>query len=212
MEIICNQETLILSPSRALYWPRRRLLLLADLHLGKTGYFRASGIPIPSSVMQQDLQRLSALINEFQPETIIVAGDMFHHDYNSDIAIFNKWRQPYSDIPWLLVPGNHDKLLDIDYQQLGIRVTDTVYEELPFNIVHEPSEQPAGFELSGHLHPGYRLEGRARQQLRLPCFIVSEQRIILPAFSGFTGLYTSYRIRENCSYYLVVDDQVLPAF
>ncbi|MCH5717444.1 metallophosphoesterase [Niabella hibiscisoli] len=98
--------------------------MLADMHLGKTGYFRSKGIPIPATVMDADLQRLSLLIDTYQPETIVVAGDMFHHDYNADIDYFAAWRQRYNTTGFVLVPGNHDKLLNIDYQALNIKLTE----------------------------------------------------------------------------------------
>jgi len=181
------------------------------MHLGKTGYFRSNGIPIPSTVMQSDLQRLSVLIQTYQPEKIIVAGDMFHHDYNADMAIFKAWRNRYAPIEIKLVPGNHDLLADIDYQDLNIRVTPDVYIEEPFVVRHHPSENPSQFEINGHLHPGYILSGKARQVLRLPCFVVTPHQIILPAFSLFTGLYMGYKPHSLAHHFIIVNDEVLKA-
>lgn len=208
MEIIVQNEMLILSPLRAIYWPGRRALIVADMHLGKTGYFRSKGIPIPSTVMSDDLQRLSLLIGTYQPETIIVAGDMFHHDYNADIDYFARWRQQYTGLEMLLVPGNHDKLLKIDYQALNIKLTEKKHRLEPFTIVHEPGKTSDHFMISGHIHPGYAMAGRARQVLRLPCFIIGHHQIVLPAFSLFTGLYTSYKSAGSDSYYLIGKDTV----
>lgn len=203
MEIICNNELLILSADRAIYWPRKKTLILADMHLGKTGYFRARGIQIPATVMNDDLHRLSGLIEAFQPEKIIIAGDMFHHDYNADIALFKKWRDAHVNTVFMLVPGNHDKLLNIDYQDLDIRVTPKIFSAEPFVITHQPSENPLQFEINGHVHPGYIMAGKARQSLRLPCFVITEKQIILPAFSLFTGLYTGYAVSPSNKYYLI---------
>lgn len=208
MEIVVQNEVLILSALRALYWPRKNTLILADMHLGKTGYFRSKGIPIPSAVMADDLQKLSSLIHIYQPESVIVAGDMFHHDYNTDIDHFNNWRQQYQDTEFVLVPGNHDKLLKIDYDALDIRLTEKVHSLDPFTVVHEPGKNTDGFIISGHIHPGYTMGGRARQTLRLPCFIIGDRQIILPAFSAFTGLYTGYKGSDTDSYYLVGNDTI----
>ena len=38
----------VLLAGRALLWPERRTLLVADLHLGKGAVFRARGVPVPS--------------------------------------------------------------------------------------------------------------------------------------------------------------------
>lgn len=208
MEIIVQNEVLILSALRAIYWPRQKALILADMHLGKTGYFRSRGIAIPSTVLADDLQRLSLLIDTYQPERIVVAGDMFHHDYNADINYFANWRQQHSAIELVLVPGNHDKLLNIDYQALNIKLTEKKHWLEPFTIIHEPAKSSDTFMISGHIHPGYTMAGRARQTLKLPCFIVGHQQIVLPAFSLFTGLYTGHQNIETNCYYLIGNDSI----
>jgi metallophosphoesterase superfamily enzyme len=57
-----------LSPERVLYWEEEKTLILSDLHFGKTGHFRKSGIAVPQSIYQQDLQRLFHQISFFNPE------------------------------------------------------------------------------------------------------------------------------------------------
>ncbi|MFT4092530.1 MAG: ligase-associated DNA damage response endonuclease PdeM [Niabella sp.] len=209
MEIICKGETLILSHLRVSYWPRKKTVLLADMHLGKTGYFRQSGIQIPSTVMLDDLQRLSLIIDTYQPETIVIAGDMFHHDYNSDVELFKQWRQSFLSIRFQLVPGNHDKLLNINYRELDIEVKDKTYSIAPFVVTHKPADEVPGVcTISGHLHPGFTITGKAKQSVRMPCFIVSDRQIILPAFSAFTGLYTGHEISDFKKYYLVGNDEI----
>ncbi|MCH5599401.1 ligase-associated DNA damage response endonuclease PdeM [Niabella ginsengisoli] len=208
MEIIFNNEQIVLSPHRAAFWPRKKILFLADMHLGKTSYFRSKGIQIPSSVMSDDLARLTFLIDKYKAESIVVAGDMFHHNYNSDINIFKQWRETKTDVRFVLVPGNHDKLLGIDYDNLGIMVTEEEYILDPFTIIHQPPKSVEQFSISGHIHPGYLMEGRARQSLRLPCFIINERQMILPAFSGFTGLYTKFQTSGPCVNYVIGRDTI----
>ncbi|MFT3904624.1 MAG: ligase-associated DNA damage response endonuclease PdeM [Niabella sp.] len=209
-EIVCKGERILLLPQRALYWPGMRTLVLADMHLGKTAHFRAHGIPIPSSVMKDDLQCLSAIIEQFDPKRILIVGDMFHDKLNGDIDIFGQWRLQYA-ADFVLVPGNHDKLLQIDYERLGIIVTEARHVIKPFVFVHEYLDAPETdhFFISGHLHPGYLLQGKARQAMRLACFIVSSNSMILPAFSAFTGLYTGYEINPSHRYYIIGNNEVL---
>lgn len=208
-KIICQGEELILSPLRAAFWPKHEMLILADMHLGKSGYFRANGIQIPSTVMGDDLNRLTLLIDMFQPKKILVAGDMFHHNYNVDINNFRQWRQDFEQVDFLLVPGNHDRLLKIDYETLNIQLTGTFFQLYPFLFTHEMAEKNAAlFTVSGHLHPGYVLAGRARQYLRLPCFIQSANHLLLPAFSAFTGLFTGYTREADHKYLVIAGDEI----
>ena len=47
------------------------------------------------------------------------------------------------------------------------------------------------FCVSEHTHPGIVLKGKGKMQLKLPCYEISKHRLILPAFSEFTGLNTT---------------------
>jgi len=205
--IFYKEQPLVLSAGRAAYWPAEKMLILSDLHLGKTGYFRSHGIPVSSGVLTDDLRRLADLIREFKPEQVLVTGDMFHHRFNNDILLFKSWRQSYPALPFLLVPGNHDRHMDIDYAELDITVTPETYECGGFHFIHEMRNTHADrFTISGHVHPGYRISGKAKQSLSLPCFIRSGHHLILPAFSQFTGLYTGASAGHTC--YVISDNKL----
>ena len=211
MEILCKGEQLLLLPERAVFWAAKKTLLLADLHLGKTAHFRKSGIAIPSTVMGEDLKMLSKLIQRFGVKNIIVAGDMFHHHFNIDILSFKEWRLAH-DIDITLVPGNHDKLLKLDYDNLSITLAPAMHSLIPFMIAHDVAEiAPEQFYISGHVHPGYVMAGKAKQALRLPCFIHTAQQLILPAFSNFSGLNTKYKTDLPATIYVIAGKKIMNA-
>ena len=62
LEVLLAGEPMRLLADRALYWPARRRLLLADLHLGKADTFRAAGIALPRGGTALDLARIGALV------------------------------------------------------------------------------------------------------------------------------------------------------
>lgn len=207
--IVIKGEPVILSALRAVYWPAEKTLIAADLHLGKTGYFRRHGIPVSSGVLEDDLKRLTRLIELFKPEQLLIAGDLFHHQFNNDILIFKEWRNRYKTLALALVPGNHDRYEDINYTELAIDVVAEEYLVGNFRIVHEMrSVSKDQFSISGHLHPGYTITGRARQRACLPCFIKTDDYIVLPAFSAFTGLFTGYESPVNTTYFVISNDKL----
>ena len=57
---ILRDQTLWLSPERCILWEEENTLIVADLHLGKSGHFRKEGIGIPQRIYKADLQRLMA--------------------------------------------------------------------------------------------------------------------------------------------------------
>jgi DNA ligase-associated metallophosphoesterase len=181
-----------LSPERCLFWEDERCLVISDLHFGKTGHFRKSGIAIPQQVYQTDLQRLLSLVSHFRPDTLIFTGDLFHSHENLEHALFSRWRDsiPVSDIR--LVRGNHDILPADEYGRMGIELHRISHSIGPFRFVHDLKDldgsEDGGYPISGHVHPGIRLAGLGKQSLRLPCFLFTERFAVLPAFSHFTGL------------------------
>lgn len=189
MQITCRGETLTLDKERAIYWPAQELLIISDLHIGKPAHFRKHGIQVPSTIGDQDLTRLKALIELYQPKKVLITGDLFHNKLNSDITLFSRWRSAFTNVQFLLIKGNHDRLLTKDYDELGIEVYEKELICRPFRFIHDrPVTEDEYYAISGHIHPGVTIYGKARQRLSLPCFYFGASYAVLPAFSAFTGL------------------------
>ena len=81
-----------------------------------------------------------------------------------------------------------------------------------FLFVHDPNESTEKDEtlltVAGHIHPGISLKGKGRQSLRFPCFLFSDERILLPAFGEFTGLHT-IKPEEDEEVFVVVEGDIL---
>lgn len=93
--IIANNHFWI-SPDRCLFWEEQNSLIVADLHLGKTGHFRKSGIAVPQSIYKADLQRLMAQLYLFKVDRLIIVGDFTHSTVNKELELFLKWRNDFS--------------------------------------------------------------------------------------------------------------------
>jgi DNA ligase-associated metallophosphoesterase len=209
----CKGQSLILHPSRVIYWEEQSALILSDLHFGKTGHFRKSGIAIPQNVYKEDLQRLVSLIQFFKPAQLIVAGDLFHSHANKELELFKKWRNDFPDLVIHLVKGNHDILHSKWYNETGITVSDCTLQVGDFIFTHDPADceihaAAGNYVFTGHIHPGISISGMGRQSLHFPCFYFAENYCVLPAFSHFTG---TYRIvpKENESVFAIVKDQLI---
>lgn len=169
------------------------MLILADLHFGKSGHFRKSGIGIPQNIFKEDLQRLFSQIQFFNPKTVLIAGDMFHSKANKEVDFFLKWRKDMGAVQFFLIRGNHDILSKKMYSEADIKVFENAFSLKNFCFVHDISahceETGKGtFTFSGHIHPGVKMKGQGNQSLMLPCFYFGKKHAVLPAFSAFTGL------------------------
>lgn len=181
-------EHLHLLPERTLYWERRRILLIADVHLGKAATFRAYRVPLPEGNAAADLERLSQALARTNAETLIVLGDLIHAAKGRDaqtIQIFHDWRKQHNELDIMLVRGNHDQRAGDPPPAWNIRSVDAPMQLSNFVLSHVPVEPDTGYALVGHLHPAVQLKGKARQTLKLPCFWVRPRYGVLPAFGSF---------------------------
>ena len=120
LQHIINKNSFWVSPDRCLFWEEQKALILADLHFGKTGHFRKYGIAVPQSVYKEDLQRLVAQIQFFQPKQLIIVGDLFHSHANKELELFKRWRENFPGLIIHLIKGNHDILQDDWYNGADI--------------------------------------------------------------------------------------------
>lgn len=183
-----HEQKLWLSPQRSIFWEEEKTLILSDVHFGKTGHFRKSGIAVPQAVYKEDLQRMVDLLHFFKPEQMIVVGDFFHSDANTELDWFKKWRADFSSLKIILVKGNHDILKKNWYRQCTIELVEDSLQINSFLFTHDRCEDRNDvFTFCGHIHPAIILNGPGKQSLRFPCFYFSKNYCILPAFSKFTG-------------------------
>lgn len=173
-------EILTARPTGTLWWPARRLLCVADLHLGKAERLaRRGGAMLPPYELRDTLDRLHHEITTLEPDHIVALGDSFD-DLAAAEALPDTARSDLtalaSDRVWTWIAGNHDPdPVDLPGQQM----TELSLEPLVFRHIAEPH---GNGEISGHFHPKARLAGR-----RKPAFLIDGKRVVLPAFGTYTG-------------------------
>ncbi len=174
-------ETLTVLPSGALYWAGERLLVVSDLHLGKSERIaRLGGALLPPYDTQETLMRLGADIQAVAPQCVLCLGDSF-----DDLAAAEALSEAHRDTirrlqagrRWLWLEGNHDPgPIDIGGEHLAH------HRRGPFTFRHIAETGTAAGEISGHYHPKARIRRASR-----PCFMVDAHRLILPAYGCYTG-------------------------
>jgi DNA ligase-associated metallophosphoesterase len=183
-------EKLWLLPERALYWDAHDTLLVADPHFGKAATFRAGGIPVPEATTGNAVARLEALADRTAARRIVFLGDFLHARPAQSKEVMDqlaRWRRAYRDLELLMVRGNHDRHAGDPPGELTISCVDAPVLMPPFILSHHPKPRDEGYVLAGHVHPAVRLSGKARESVRLPCFVFGAEVGVLPAFGYFTG-------------------------
>lgn len=183
-------EIVWLLPERALWWPAGGVLFVADLHFGKAATYRALGQPVPAGTTRENLARLSALLLHYRPKQLVFLGDLLHAAQARTPSVLQglaDWRESFAALECVLVRGNHDSRAGDPPASLGIRVVDEPFAIGPFAACHHPQRHEALGVIAGHLHPALSLHGAGRDSVRLPCFCLEAELLILPAFGEFTG-------------------------
>jgi uncharacterized protein len=172
-------------PQGALYWPARRALLVADLHLEKASWFAKAGQLLPPYDSLATLADLEALVAATGAAEMWCLGDSFHDVAGCDrlpVAAQDALARLTGATRWTWITGNHDPVLA---DRCGGSVTaEAVVDGLMLRHEADPAETRP--ELSGHFHPKLRLTVRGRAVARR-CFVASAAQLILPAFGALTG-------------------------
>jgi len=197
-----------------LFWENESALIVADLHIGKTGHFRKAGIGVPQQVYKDDLHRLLAQILFFKAERLIIVGDLTHSVANKELDLFSRWRKDFPSLDVHLVKGNHDILADKWYSETDIHLSTEQFSLNRFLFVHDIMSKgikaaKGQYMFAGHVHPGVSIRGRGRQSLHFPCFYFTKKYCVLPAFSRFTG---TFRVepQDGEEVFAIIENDVVP--
>ena len=171
-------------PSGALWWAERQLLVVSDLHLGKSERIaRLGGALLPPFETRDTLARLDAEISATSPRTVVCLGDSFDDlaataNLAGDTVLW--LTRMMAGRRWIWIEGNHDP------GPLGLggsHMAELPLSSLVFRHIAHPGTSG---EISGHYHPKVTIKTSGRSMSR-PCFLYDSDRVILPAFGTYTG-------------------------
>lgn len=169
---------------RAVFLPEHATLVLADLHLGKDA---ASNVEWPVGERGDIAERFATLVERYDPDEIVVAGDFLHSFSTLPRGVMESIRELTSTAREVgarvvVTPGNHDSLLG----EVWKGPTSDEYRVGGWLITHgheEPEGKANGY-IVGHDHPTIDIEGR-----RQPCYLYAEDHyrgadlLMLPSFT-----------------------------
>lgn len=171
-------------PSGGLHWPDQDVLVVSDLHFGKSARLSAvGGAQLPPYETRETLTNLEADLIATQARKVICLGDSFDAP-SLDAALPEQDRLSIARLQagrdWIWIEGNHDPG-PVGFG--GAHLAQLQIGPLTFRHIAQPT---CSGEISGHYHPKARLSLRGRSLSR-PCFLVDQDRIIAPAYGAYTG-------------------------
>lgn len=187
--VTVNGVPLMMEASGALWWPERRILVVADLHLEKGSGFAARGAFLPPYDTRATIEAVERLVRRHRPAAVVALGDSFH-DAGARARLAEadgeRLRRLTGATDWLWIAGNHDP---VPPEDLGGRVAaEVTLGALTFRHAPctEAGQGSGAGEICGHLHPKASVAVQARL-VTARCFVTDGRRMVLPAFGAFTG-------------------------
>lgn len=180
-----GQQQFVPSAEGALHWPSAAALLVADLHLEKASWFARFGQMLPPYDSIATLVALEREVERTGVTKLFCLGDSFHDRFGCD-RLPKQARDLLTALTarldWVWIVGNHDSgFLD----HCGGRIAAEI-ESDGIVLRHEAERGEPRPEISGHFHPKLRVNLKGRNVARR-CFVVSQTKLILPAFGSLTG-------------------------
>jgi len=195
----------------ALLINEKKILVIADLHIGIESELRAQGLNTESQTDAMGKHFVS-LCKKYKPEEIVLLGDIKHNIPSStiqerkDVRDLLYFIQSYGTIH--IVPGNHDgNIQNISPKDAIIHSSDGfVLENIGFVHGHRwPSQEIMQCDqiITAHTHPTIMLTDRLGYKTFEPCWLKSKtikekliekypdskdpQILIIPAFNPICG-------------------------
>ena len=152
---------------RAVYLPGADTAVIADLHLGRGA---VAAVEFPLNEREHITDSVEAILTEFAPEELVVAGDVLHAFEGvpngvEDVLGELVDRADRHGAELILIQGNHDRQLP----ELSPVPVQKQWRPEAGLVVHHGDEKRASdgrLEVVGHVHPTIVIEGQRR-----PCFL-----------------------------------------
>lgn len=181
---------MILDGRLAIFHERARWLAVADLHYGYEIELRRAGAICPLWGMQRIEARLAELVADYEPERVILLGDIVHGKRAADEA------RGFCEMLGQLGPevsciaGNHDRgpIERLVRLEPSLRLDGFFFHHGHLSLTPRAGE----VEVRGHLHPSVSVSDGAGLRLTLPALIQETRKSgaecwTLPAFSPWAG-------------------------
>lgn len=186
-------DDLVFDSRRAAWFPSSCVLAVADLHLGYAWAHRLSGQLMPIPPTNDTLARLAELQGDYDPHEIVVLGDIVHRAMalsvlEEEIRELVHGLSPKTQLTF--VAGNHDRDLQRLLKKWLLPIELTSERELRnYLLVHgdQPISTNTKCIVMGHEHPAISIGDGVTTSQKCPCFLVSENVIVLPAFSRWAA-------------------------
>ena len=185
---------------KSLYFPEKKILCIADLHIGYEEMLNEAGVFLPRtqfSVMKSEMREIVGKVKNI--EEIIILGDL-KHEFGRISR--QEWKETLSFLDFLLqnckkvvlVKGNHDTITEPIARKKGVEMKDYCIKTIGGKKVcffhghkmwSECYDKSVKMWVVGHKHPAICIRKGVKAEI-YKCFLVGNYKkkkvIVLPSF------------------------------
>lgn len=176
--------------NNSIYFPKEKVLIISDLHLGYEGELLKKGVLVPLTQKKEIIKNLKNILNKVNPKKIIINGDLKH-----EFGSINKqeWRDVIEVLDLLnsfeivIIKGNHDKIIEPIIRKKNVEVVD-LYKFSDTLIIHGDKIIKSDCKniIIGHEHPAIVLSDKTKKE-KYKCFLKGKfnekELVVLPSFN-----------------------------
>ncbi len=185
----------------ALYLRKKKILLIADTHIGYEEALNKQGILIPRFQFSSIVRRLEDILKKLPKlDRIVINGDIKHEfgkiseqEWRQTLKLLDLLQRYCDEI--ILIRGNHDKIIGPIAEKRNVEVMDDLIID-DILITHGSSipeaiirRTPCKSIIIGHEHPAVSLVDESRAET-YKCFLKGKWRdktlIVQPSFNQVT--------------------------
>ena len=184
-----NDFTILFDSSGSIYITELSILLMSDLHIGKSYSCAKNGNFLPPFEIDETIEKIKSIVDFYNPKKIISLGDSFHEASTLEIIdniYINNLNKIFNKREVIFIDGNHDAELK-SKEKIDAIFKDSLKLD-NFNFTHIKNSKIINnlFEFSGHFHPKVSIIFN-RVTYSLKCFVLGKNFCILPSFGTYTG-------------------------
>jgi hypothetical protein len=213
---------------KTLFFPREKIVVIGDLHLGYEHSLRQKGLEFPLKQLAEVLEELKNTLEHIKAkygkiERVVFLGDIKHHfnylesERQEVNKLINFLRKYVAENNIIFIRGNHEKNdKNGKYQDY--------YIEKDIAFVHghrdflEIYDKNINLIVMGHVHPTITLSDKMKiKKEKYKCFLVGRYRkkdfIVVPSFIAITeGVSLSEFLDEKGYDYTIIPNKELEKF
>lgn len=176
----------------ALFIPKKKIIIISDLHLGYENALELQGILLPRFQLKDIINSIEQIAAKTNAETIIINGDLKHEfgrilkqEWKDISRLFDYLAGKFRKI--IIVKGNHDIILAPIAKKKGVEIIKE-YVMDGILVCHGNKEPKKSHKtiIIGHEHPAISLKENGRTE-KFKCFLKGKYKnnelIIQPSFN-----------------------------